>query len=285
MNKRDETLNVEIVKTECGSTMDGYGNTCFFNSFLECLKVLGRTDKHSYKELLSKGAWSDDKLGEMVETTEFDNLETLATAFKVRIAVYVENDDNFVNPHYIHIYGLKGPVARIVKLKNSLHFNAMRFVSFDPFRIESASTGAILKLQLQILEEEEAEEARNRAIDGMVKAAAATKTAIIKTAEEAVKKMTQEIELAKARETAARIREAAARREAEIEAANRKTLELTLLIAKLENEIDGWTRVLTSLGTDKATEDHIQTLCRDFRNAMDEYQCIFGHTYKLSQSK
>jgi len=117
-------LTVSIV--ECGSTMGGYGNTCFFNSLAKGLNDL-RHDLRgsSFEEFLAFGGWPLSHRGKMVNTDLHDNnLEALAIALGIRIILAYEVTTGVVAPEKIRIFGSEGPYVGIVKIRDAEHFRS-----------------------------------------------------------------------------------------------------------------------------------------------------------------
>ncbi len=150
-----------INKIECGSTMDDFGNTCFFNSLMKCLKNEGKMYSYSYRGLLEFGAWNYDKMkGKMVDTLDIQNIHTLAVSLNVRIAIYTEIMYNVVNVDSVIVLGRRGPVCRIVKVKGFNHFNMMTFKDFNPVNVENAALGVALNMEQTIKKGKEAEDSK-----------------------------------------------------------------------------------------------------------------------------
>jgi hypothetical protein len=232
---------VHINKIECGSTMDGFGNTCFFNSLMKCLETEGKNYSYSYRGLLEFGAWDFDTMkGKMVDTLDLVHINTLAVSLNVRIAIYTEIRYNVVNVDSVIVLGHSGPVCRIVKVMGVAHFNMMTFKNFNPANVENAALGVALNLEQAIKKGKEAEDSKAAKVKAEMAAAIADADRRMKAAE-----------------------------------AEKKILELTVKVSQLENEIIEWGHTLTSLGSDKNVEHHIQDLCKRFRDAMDSRNSFF----------
>jgi hypothetical protein len=117
-------LAVNIV--ECGSTMGGYGNTCFFNSLVKGLNdIMHDLRECSFEEFLGFGGWPLSHRGKMVNTDLHDhNLEALAIALGIRIILAYEETTGLIAPEKIRIFGSEGPYVGIVKIHGAAHFRS-----------------------------------------------------------------------------------------------------------------------------------------------------------------
>ena len=117
-------LKVNIV--ECGSTMGGYGNTCFFNSLVKGLKNITHDLRgSSFEEFLGFGGWPLSHRGKMVNTDSHNgNLEALAVTLGIRIILAYEQTTGLIAPEKIRIFGSEGPYVGIVKIHGAAHFRS-----------------------------------------------------------------------------------------------------------------------------------------------------------------
>ena len=123
-----------------GSTMDGYGNTCFFNSLRAELESAGHPGAGlGYSDFLSLGGFELSFRGRMVDTyTHFSNLLDLANNLDVNIIVYNEDQKGIYEIGTVFRSSLKAPNVHIVKVHNRLHFEQFFPVGFDASVIEEA---------------------------------------------------------------------------------------------------------------------------------------------------
>jgi len=170
---------VKIEKIENGATMIGgdgetYGNTCFFNCFLEGLKVIGINNINGFKletlnlhMLLGFGGWPIHKAGKMVEVNgtqgdDTSNIELLCKAAKVRVKIYTEiprlnpyntnevlcEEPCFVWSDTFTVFGERGPVIKMVLLRGCPHFNLMEFESHKKELQELEDQLIVMKMTL-----------------------------------------------------------------------------------------------------------------------------------------
>ena len=250
----------KIEKIECGSTMDGYGNTCFFNSLNEFLKGRNGILK-SYKELLEMGGWDfENKKGKMVDTqVDQDEIECLANSLKIRIAIYMEVEKGVVETESLNIFGRRDyPVgARIVRLKGFAHFNALvGFVDFHPYDVETEASRRWIILKHEIEQDRimEAEKASRLLREENRKRVAVDPSGDVKS------------------EMKAAIADADKRKKAA--EAEMKILELTMKVSELEKEIIEWGHTLTALGRDPEVEKRIAEMCHRFKVAMETRETL-----------
>ena len=117
---------LEVLVKECGSTMGGYGNTCFFNSLSDQLAKL-RHDLRgsSLEEFLGFGGWPLVQRGKMVDTDlHGGNIESLAVILGIRIILSYEETTGVIAPEKIRIFGSEGPYTGIVKIHGAAHFRS-----------------------------------------------------------------------------------------------------------------------------------------------------------------
>jgi hypothetical protein len=124
-----------INKTDCGSTADSFGNTCFYNCLKEELSRIRFPCEISYYDFIVLGEWSLEQRGKMVDTFEHEaHLETLAQQLGVRIQVYFELQNDTVNDEIYMEFGSQytsRDAIRIVRLQNSAHFNVLTWSPED----------------------------------------------------------------------------------------------------------------------------------------------------------
>ncbi len=125
-----------INKTDCGSTADSFGNTCFYNCLKEELRRI-QYPHHipTYVEFIVLGGWTLEQRGKMVDTFDHEaHLETLAQRLGICIQVYFELLPDTVNDEMYMEFGSrnisKGTI-RIVRLQHSPHFNALTWSPED----------------------------------------------------------------------------------------------------------------------------------------------------------
>jgi hypothetical protein len=120
----------QVTKQEHGSTKDGFGNTCFFNSLSERAGQIPTTSALAlapYTTLLADGGWPACRRGTMVDTdTDSGFIERLACAKNVRLVLAYEEPGSpgSINTDKVRLFGARGPVIGIIKLDGVAHFNA-----------------------------------------------------------------------------------------------------------------------------------------------------------------
>jgi hypothetical protein len=121
-----------IVKVECGSIMDNFYNTSFFNVIKHGLMIIDHPAQNfSYERFWEIGDWSNNSLrGDMIDTCKHDyELNTMAKALGVHIVVYIEIGKSLINLDVFQsfgdamVLGKRTPTIRVVKVFNCEHFN------------------------------------------------------------------------------------------------------------------------------------------------------------------
>jgi hypothetical protein len=123
----------KVTLIECGSTMDGYGNTCFFNSLREQLRRLDVTGKTwTLNEFITAGEFSPAQRGQMVDLeTHRLQISKLAKKLAIKIDVYshAKNGGSDVIHAAYTPFGLVGPTVLICKIEGVEHYNAFAWVT------------------------------------------------------------------------------------------------------------------------------------------------------------
>jgi hypothetical protein len=115
------TLNVRV--TECGSSMDGRINTCFFNSLKHGLLATHPLKSATLAQFFELGGWPLARLGTMVDTdTDSNNIEMLASCLGIRIVMTNEVDTGVIIPEKVRVFGSSGTCVGIVKIHECKHF-------------------------------------------------------------------------------------------------------------------------------------------------------------------
>jgi len=115
------TLNVRV--TECGSSMDGHVNTCFFNSLKYGLLSSHPLKRATLAQFFELGGWPLARLGTMVDTdTDSNNIEMLASCLGIRIVMTNEVDTGVIAPEKVRVFGNSGTCVGIVRIQECMHF-------------------------------------------------------------------------------------------------------------------------------------------------------------------
>ena len=120
--------------------MGEVGNTCFYNSLLEGLRVLkfNHLDEgctSPLQKMMEIGGWNKvDDLGKMVCTeTHAEQIQQLAELVDVCICLYTEVVSGYVDLDHVQVFGKTEAKMRIriVKVYGVLHYNLITSISGD----------------------------------------------------------------------------------------------------------------------------------------------------------
>jgi hypothetical protein len=141
-----------IVKVDCGSKMDNFSNTCFFNVIKHGLMITDHpAQNYSYENFWEIGDWSSNSLkGDMIDMyTHEHEIDTMAKALGVHIFVYTEIGENLINMDFSYSFGeammvgKRIPTIRVLKVFNSEHFNYLE--SFKNIRMSDVHRQEFIK--------------------------------------------------------------------------------------------------------------------------------------------
>jgi hypothetical protein len=240
------SVKMQITKKECGSTMDGAGNTCFFNSVQEGVRRYAPGLSWMFNTLyrmMNAGGWSAADRGKMVETaTHGAQIETLAQSSNVCICVYSEVEPNVVNVEYVQVFGnISHSRIRVVKILNCLHYNLITNMEDENLAggYERACFNNQALMETSVWETSSDEESTSE------KPSAPSNCKKASTAQSSSEKAVSEMEK--------RI------------VAQEKVLEA------LKAEIISWGETLTAVGEDDGIQKHLEALFIKFRDAHDTF--------------
>lgn len=240
---------MSIEKVDCGSVLEGYGNSCFFLSLLEGLRRLELYNAWTFDELINLSKfWTSEQKGKMVDTSiHSDSIQILALKLNVRIVIYTESSNNKVNKDSIMVYGLnKSNTIRIVKVFQSPHYTYMIFKDSNENALFEQKEASAYVARMELKQSEH----KVQEVEKLEKVAKEHSKIIDKEMEDHYR----EIEALKL---------------------EKQITNVVIEVSKLQQDLNGWLESLTCIGRNPSVEMRLKILFgiyKDYHDILDVLQ-------------
>lgn len=228
---------MSIVKVECGTVMNGYGNCCFFLSLKKGIDQLGLFNDYTLNDFINLSKfWTPEQKGRMVDTSiDSDSIQVLALKLRIGIVIYSEILPNKVNMDSCMVYGTnRVDVVRIVKVLGAPHYNYMYFKELSNAICLNESRAYLSRMEIKrdVYINREQED-------------------LAKQSEENQKRIDKEME--------------DYYREIEALKLEKQITYVVVEISKLQQDLNGWLESLTCIGRNTHVEIRIKQLFNKYK--------------------
>jgi len=238
---------MSIIKVDCGTVLNGYGNCCFFLSLKKGIEQLGFFNDYTLDDFINLSKfWKSEQKGRMVDTSiDSDSIQMLAMKLRVGIVIYSEILPNEVNMDSCMVYGTnRVDVVRIVKVLGAPHYNYMYFneLSNDISMNETRAyiSRMEIKRDIHIIRAQED---------------------LVNQSEENQKRIDKEMETHY--------------REIEALKLEKQITNIVIEVSKLQQDLNGWLESLTCIGRNVSVETRIKKLFdkyKEYHETLDTLQ-------------